>query len=46
VKLSGCVNDNAVKEDAERAAGRVEDVTAVVMNVDVAGAGMRPTAIV
>jgi osmotically-inducible protein OsmY len=46
VKLSGCVNDHAIKEDAERAAGRVEDVTAVVMNVDVAGAGARPPAIV
>jgi osmotically-inducible protein OsmY len=39
VKLAGRVDDNAVKEGAERAAVRVTDVTAVVMDVDVVGAG-------
>jgi osmotically-inducible protein OsmY len=46
VKLSGCVHDHAVKEDAERAAGGVADVTAVVMNIDIAGGAARPPAIV
>jgi osmotically-inducible protein OsmY len=39
VKLAGRVSDHTIKEDAERAAGRVDDVTAVVMDIDVARAG-------
>ena len=39
VKLAGSVSDNAIKTDAERAAVRVDDVTAVVMDVGVADAG-------
>jgi osmotically-inducible protein OsmY len=39
VKLAGRVSDYTIKEDAERAAGRVDDVTAVVMDIDVARAG-------
>jgi osmotically-inducible protein OsmY len=39
VKLAGRVDDYAIKEGAERAAVRVDDVTAVVMDIDVAGAG-------
>ena len=47
VKLAGRVSDSVIKEDAERAAGRVDDVTAVVMDIDVAGAGtVAPPAIV
>jgi osmotically-inducible protein OsmY len=45
VKLAGRVDDYAIKEGAERAAVHVDDVTAVVMDIDVAGAGVvgRPT---
>ncbi len=39
VKLAGRVDDHAIKEGAERAALRVDNVTTVVMDVDVAGAG-------
>jgi osmotically-inducible protein OsmY len=39
VKLAGRVDDHATKEGAERAAARVDNVTTVVMDVDVAGAG-------
>ncbi len=39
VKLAGRVDDLAIKRDAEHAAVRVDGVTAVVMDVDVAGAG-------
>jgi len=39
VKLAGRVSDSAIKENAERAAGAVDGVTTVVMDVDVAGAG-------
>jgi len=39
VKLSGRVSDGATKEMAERAARRVTDVTNVVMDIDVIGAG-------
>jgi osmotically-inducible protein OsmY len=47
VKLAGRVNDLAIKECAERAAVGVDDVTAVVMDVDVAdGATGRPREIV
>jgi osmotically-inducible protein OsmY len=47
VKLAGRVSDRAIKEDAARVAGRVGDVSAVVMDVDVAGAGtVAPSAVV
>jgi len=39
VKLAGRVNDLAVKAGAERAAVGVDDVTSVVVDIDVAGAG-------
>jgi osmotically-inducible protein OsmY len=39
VKLAGRVNDQAIKTDAERAAVRVDDVRAVVMDVGVADEG-------
>ena len=39
VKLAGRVDNNAIKEGAARVAARVENVTEVVMDVDVAGAG-------
>ena len=35
-----------VHESAERAGHRVDDVTTVVMDIDVAGAGMAPQAVV
>jgi osmotically-inducible protein OsmY len=38
VKLAGRVSDSAIKKNAERAAGAVEGVTTVVMDVDVTGA--------
>jgi osmotically-inducible protein OsmY len=47
VKLAGRVDDHAIKEGAERAALRVDNVTAVFMDVDVAGTGaVGPPAIV
>jgi len=39
VKIAGRVSDDAIKKSAERAAVGVDGVTAVVMDVDVAGAG-------
>jgi osmotically-inducible protein OsmY len=43
VKLAGRVGDSAIKQSAETTASRVGDVTAVVMDVDVAGdASARP----
>jgi osmotically-inducible protein OsmY len=39
VKLSGRVSDGAIKEIAALAARRVSDVTNVVMDIDVTGAG-------
>jgi osmotically-inducible protein OsmY len=42
VKLAGRVSDSAVREDAELAATAVDGVTAVVMDVDVAGTGAAP----
>jgi len=39
VKLAGHVSDQATMKSAERAAHRVDDVTTVVMDIDVAGAG-------
>jgi osmotically-inducible protein OsmY len=38
VKLAGRVSDNAIRKDAELAAGAVDGVTTVVMDVDVTGA--------
>ena len=46
VKLAGHVGDQATMESAERAARRVDDVTTVVMVIDVAGAGTAPQAVV
>jgi len=42
VKLAGRVSDDAVKEDAELAARRVDDVRNVVMDIDVTGARVNP----
>jgi osmotically-inducible protein OsmY len=39
VKLSGRAGDGTIKEIAELAARRVKDVTNVVMDIDVTGAG-------
>jgi osmotically-inducible protein OsmY len=46
VKLAGHVGDQATMKNAERAAHRVDDVTTVVMDIDVAGAGTVPQAVV
>ncbi len=45
VKLAGHVSDQATMKRAERAAHRVDDVTTVVMDIDVAGAGTAPQAV-
>jgi osmotically-inducible protein OsmY len=42
VKLAGCVSDHAIKGNAELAAGRVDDVRAVVMDIDVTDGGTAP----
>jgi osmotically-inducible protein OsmY len=42
VKLAGHVGDDAIKEDSEVAAHRVDGVTSVVMDVDVTGTGAPP----
>ena len=42
VKLSGRAGDGATREVAESAARRVQDVTNVVMDIDVTGAGAVP----
>ena len=45
VKLAGRVGDDSIKKSAELAAGRVDDVTKVIMDVDVdvdAGAAKPP----
>jgi len=39
VKLAGHVSDDAIKADAERAAVRVDDVRAIVMDIGVADEG-------
>jgi osmotically-inducible protein OsmY len=39
VRLAGRVSDHAIKNNAELAARRVEDVTTVLMDIDIAGAG-------
>jgi osmotically-inducible protein OsmY len=47
VKLAGRVDDHAIKQGAERAAEGVDGVSAIVMDIDVGGAGAaRPTTIV
>jgi osmotically-inducible protein OsmY len=42
VKLSGRVAGGAIREIAELAARRVKDVTNIVMDIDVTGAGAVP----
>jgi osmotically-inducible protein OsmY len=42
VKLAGRVSDSASRVNAERAAGSVDGVTTVVMDVDVSGASAFP----
>ena len=42
VKLAGRVSDPAVKQNAELAARRVDDVTNVVMDIDVGGPNIVP----
>jgi osmotically-inducible protein OsmY len=37
VKLAGRVGDSAIKRSAEKTASRVDDVTTVLMDVDVPG---------
>jgi len=39
VKLAGHVGDDAIRENSEVAAHRVDGVTSVVMDVDVTGKG-------
>jgi len=46
VKLAGRVSDQAIMKSAERAAHRVDDVTTVVMDIDVAVAPTKPQAVV
>jgi osmotically-inducible protein OsmY len=46
VKRAGHVSDQATMKRAERAAHRVDDVMTVVMDIDVAGAGTAPQAVV
>jgi osmotically-inducible protein OsmY len=47
VKLAGRVSDAAIRTGAERAAAGVADVSAVIMDIDVVGAGVIvPSAIV
>ena len=42
VKLAGQVGDDTIREDSEVAAHRVDGVTSVVMDVDVAGTDAAP----
>jgi osmotically-inducible protein OsmY len=42
VKLAGGVGNYAIKKKAELAAGRIGDVTTVVMDIDVTGIGTTP----
>jgi osmotically-inducible protein OsmY len=42
VKLAGSTSDYAIKKDAELAAGRVDGVTTIIMDIDVTGAGAAP----
>lgn len=46
VKLAGHVSDQETMKSAERAAHRVEGVTTVVLDIDVAGAGTATQAVV
>jgi osmotically-inducible protein OsmY len=45
VKLAGRVSDSTTRENAELAAGAVDGVTTVVMDVDVAGAAAAPQSV-
>ena len=45
VKLAGRVSDSAIRKNAESAAGAVDGVTTVVMDIDVAGAGAASQAV-
>jgi len=42
VKLAGRVSDYAIRQNSELAARRVDGVTSVIMDIDVAGAGAAP----
>jgi osmotically-inducible protein OsmY len=42
VKLAGRVGDDAIRQNSELAARRVDGVTSVIMDIDVAGAGAAP----
>ena len=42
VKLAGRVSDYAIRRNSELAAGRVDGVTSVVMDIDVTGEGAAP----
>jgi len=42
VKLAGRVSDYAIRRNSELAARRVDGVTSVVMDIDVAGEGAAP----
>jgi osmotically-inducible protein OsmY len=42
VKLAGRVGDDSIKKSAELAAGRVDDVTKVIMDVDVGAGAAKP----
>ena len=42
VKLAGRVSDSAIRKNAGLAAGAVDGVTTVVMDIDVTGAGPQP----
>jgi osmotically-inducible protein OsmY len=42
VKLAGRVSNDSIKRNAETAAHRVKDVTSVLMDIDVTGAGRAP----
>ena len=46
VKLAGQVSDQGTLKSAERAAHRVDGVTTVVLDIDVAGAGRVTQAVV
>ena len=45
VKLAGRVSDSAIRKNAEGAASAVDGVTTVVMDIDVASAGVAPQAV-
>ena len=45
VKLAGRVSDLEIRANAERAAGAVDGVTSVVMDIDVTGVGAVPQSV-